>query len=110
MKRTFDSIIADFKKEAAVDFIGFWELVGTVKTYYEDDESENLQMLTLDLMKRMLSQGFKIGYLSGTGNKLEPWVDQEPDHVAAKIKAEWHRLGHEPTIGDIGWFDYEPRP
>jgi hypothetical protein len=39
MKRTFDSIIADFKKEAAVDFIGFWELVGTVKTYYEDDES-----------------------------------------------------------------------
>ena len=34
-------------------------------------------MLTLDLMKRMLSQGFKIGYLSGTGNKLEPWVDQE---------------------------------
>ena len=70
MKRTFYSIIADFKKEAAVDFIGFWELVGTVKTYYEDDESENLQMLTLDLMKRMLSQGFKIGYLSGTGNKL----------------------------------------
>ena len=107
MKRTFDSIIADFEKDAAIDFIGLWELVRVVKENLDKTKEEDLQLLTLDLLKRMLPRGFRVGYLSSSGNALEPWPDQQPTNVVARIKTEWNALDREPNIGDIAWFDHK---
>jgi hypothetical protein len=103
MKPSFESIIADFEKETAVDLIGLWQLIGAVK---RNLEGEHLQRLTLDLSTQMLSRGFLVGDMSSSGTTLEPWPDQRPAHVAARIEAEWNALGREPNIGDIAWFDH----
>ncbi len=107
VKGTFDSIVADFEKEAASDFIGLWQLIRAVKKNLEKNEDEKLQSLTLDLLKRMLYRGFRVGYLSSSGSKLDPWPDQQPVRVATRIQSEWNALGREPNIGDIAWFDYK---
>lgn len=109
MKRTFASIIADLEKAAAIDFIGLWELIHAMKENLEKNRGDDLQRLTLDRLKRMLFRGFRVGYLSSSGGTLEPWPDQQPAHVVARIKAEWNALGHEPTTGDIAWFDFKSR-
>lgn len=108
MRRPFESIIAEFQREAAVDFIGLWQLVRAVKDNLEQDESPAVQQLSLDLLKRILAAGFRVGDLSATGRVLEPWPDQRPDHVVARIRSEWDSLGREPNIGDIAWLDYKP--
>jgi len=108
MKQTFESIIADFEKESAWDFIGLWELVGAVKRDLGVNESGDVQRLTLELLRRMLLRGFRAGYMSGHGGPLQVWPDQEPSHIVARVAAEWDALGHEPNISDIAWFDYPP--
>jgi hypothetical protein len=108
MRRPFESIIAEFQREAAVDFIGLWQLVRAVKNNLEQDDISGVQQLSLNLLKCMLAVGFRVGYLSGTGKTLEPWSDQQPDHVVTRVRSEWNALGREPNIGDIAWLDYKP--
>jgi hypothetical protein len=105
MKRSFENIIADLKKATATDYIGLWWLVRIVSDNLENKD-EDLQALTLTLLRMMLSHGFVVGELSNGGKTLIPWPDQQPDNVAGRIKAEWDALGREPNIGDIAWLDY----
>jgi hypothetical protein len=98
MRRPFESIIAGFQREAAVDFIGLWQLVRAVKDKLEQDENWRVQELSLDLLERMLDAGFRVGHLSATGRSHEPWPDQKPDHVIAKVRSEWNLLDVSRTL------------
>ncbi len=41
VKGTFDSIVADFEKEAASDFIGLWQLIRAVKKILRRTKTKN---------------------------------------------------------------------
>ena len=107
MKKKLPDIAEAFEREALEDFIGLWQLVGAVKENAEAPAEESAQNLTLDLVRKMLSRGFKAGTLSKDGRALEPWPDQTTESIVRRIKMEWEALGHDPTVGDIVWFDRE---
>ena len=99
-----DSIVADFEKDSALDYIGLWELVSAVTKEAEEKDDENIRRLTFTLLRKMLARGFRAGGFTQT-RKWELWSGQNPDHVIRRIEAEWDALGREPNIGDIVWFE-----
>ena len=105
-----DSIVADFEKDSALDYIGLWELIRAVTNQAEEKGDDNIRRSTLTLLRKMLSRGFRAGGFTQT-RKWELWSDQNPDHVIRRVEAGWNALGREPNIGDIVWFERsEPSP
>ncbi len=97
---TPDQLIDSYEKAITQDYIGLWEIVGNAKTVLKAKEAIDVQARTLDLVKRMLSRGFRPGHLAERGG-FDDWPDQNPDSVLHRIEAEWNKLGHEPNINDI---------
>src|SRR6266478_5281840 len=51
-----DSIVADFEKDSALDYIGLWELVSAVTKEAEEKDDENIRRLTFTLLRKMLAR------------------------------------------------------
>lgn len=106
MKSKMEDVVAELEKDAAIDLLGLWEVIKVAKEIIEEEEDGDIESLTFDLLRLMLSRGFRAGYLARSGSTLELWPDQSPNYVTSRIKTEWHALGREPNIGDIVWFDH----
>jgi hypothetical protein len=102
-RKTPEQIIGSYEKAITEDYIGLWEVVHSAKHVLKSRE-DNVQAVTLDLVKRMLARDFRAGYLAKSGSGFNPWPDQNAESVLRRIKAEWDELGHEPNISDICWF------
>ena len=48
-----DSVVADFEKDSALDYIGLWELVRAVSKEAEETDDENIRRLIFTLVRKM---------------------------------------------------------
>jgi hypothetical protein len=104
MMMTIDQIVAMFESEAEDDIIGLWEVVKLAEEDTEEGKGENLRGVSFEIVRRMLARGFWAGDMKD-GHSVDPWPDQRPEAVIARIEAEWNALEHVPTIGDIVYFE-----
>lgn len=104
-KKTPEQIIDSYEKAVTEDSIGLWEVFADARWDVEANEGKTTQAVTLDLVGRMLSRGFRAGYMADNERGFEAWPDQNPNSVIRRIEAEWNELGRDPTISDICWFD-----
>jgi hypothetical protein len=99
-----DKLVEDFEQDAAIDYIGLWELVRVVAENIEDKTEENIRKGTIDLLRAMLSRGFKAGGFT-PAKEWKLWLDQDTDTIICRIEADWDSLGRVPTVGEIVWFE-----
>jgi hypothetical protein len=99
-----NNIVEDFEKDAALDYIGLWELVRAAAEKAEEKNEASIRRLTFAILRKMLSRGFRAGGFTQT-REWQLWSDQRPESVIRRIEAEWDALGHEPNMGDVVWFD-----
>jgi hypothetical protein len=102
---TPEQILKGLEEDAKDDFIGLWEVISRAEELNDGIEGADLQATTLDLVKRMLSRGFRAGNIVGRGGEFEPWSTQDPDIVLPLIEKTWNELGRTPSILDIVDFD-----
>lgn len=102
MDRNFDTMLAEFRRGAARDYIGLWEVIKDIKRNIQP-EPGNLKSVTLEFVATMMSSGFVAG--RSRGRKFEQWRDQRIEKVIERIDREWSALGREPNIGHIVSFD-----
>jgi hypothetical protein len=75
-----DSIVADFEKDSALDYIGLWELVRAVTSEAEEKGDDNIRRLTFTLLRKMLSRGFRAGgFTQPVG-----WVERSDTHHVSR--------------------------
>jgi hypothetical protein len=104
---TPEQIIEELKEDARDDFIGLWEVVDRADELNEGLAEANVQATTLDLVRRMLADGFRAGNIAGRGGDFESWSTQDPDTVIRVIEAAWNELGRRPGVLDIVDFDHD---
>jgi hypothetical protein len=105
MNANLKNIVDELEAESAVDFVGLWEVIKLAKEAANDEGGQEVRQLAFELLRMMLSRGFRAGFISKTGTSFEPWPNQEAEAVLHRISAEWSALGRDPSIGDIVWFD-----
>jgi hypothetical protein len=96
-------IVDSFKREATYDYIGLWEIIHAIKE--ETSNTENLMLNSLRIVQLMLDAGFRAGFPDKSGANFEELPDQSPDLILSKVESEWIKLGREPNVGEIVWFD-----
>ena len=104
MSAKYKSIIDGFLREAVEDYIGLWQVIKEAKDLNPDANDVELRSLALCLVRDLLLAGFEAGNPPYSPSGYQPWLDQDLDHVIARIEYEWNALGREPNIGDIVWF------
>jgi hypothetical protein len=105
MTMTIDEVVAMFVSEAEDDIIGLWEVIKVAGEDTDEGKGENLRKTSIEIVRRMLARGFWAGDMIKGGSAVDPWPDQQPEAVIARIEAEWSALGRVPNIGDIVYFE-----
>ena len=59
----------------------------------------------LRITANMLSSGLVAVDLASSGSGCRPWDEQGAEDAIRRVTAEWDSLGHEPSVGDIVWFN-----
>ena len=106
--RSVDKIVEGFRREAQQDYVGLWQVTGTVMHNFKLSEASKIREMTLTIVRQLLDSGLCAVDLA-PGGRCTPWSDQEPESVVRRIEAEWNALGRDPDIGDIVWFNLPPR-
>lgn len=102
LRSYIESDVASFVSEANEDYIGLWQIVGTVKDRM--NKPEDIMKEALDIVRELLGRGLLAGNLTKEGG-FKPWGQQQSDAVLSRIQQEWRDLGRDPTIDDIAWFN-----
>jgi hypothetical protein len=103
MKMHIDEIVDMLEDDD--DIIGLWEVIGHAEDHIETDKGEDLQKVTLAIVRRMLSRGFQAGDMA-RDVRLKLWSDQRPESVISRIEGRWNALGRQPTISEVAYFDH----
>ena len=101
MEGMLEQLLDDFLKEAQEDHVGLWAVLWVLKSKFPGNSPNELQSKTISLIERMLERGAVAGMF--VAKSFQPWNDQNPRSVGARIRREWRELGREPDIGDIVW-------
>lgn len=104
MDPKIDEIVNGFEEEATEDIIGLWEVIGSAEDLLGGDNEEDVLGLAFQIVETMLSRGFRAGYMAGGGSTIEPWPDQSPNSVVARIASEWKADGRIATEAGV-WFE-----
>ncbi len=103
-KLTPEQLIQSYEDSIADDYVGLWEVVIDAKHHVGMPSKMTAKERTIDLVRRMLSRGFRPGYLAERGG-FKDWPEQNPEIIIRRIETEWDELGRDPTINDICWFN-----
>jgi hypothetical protein len=95
-----------FTCEAAEDYIGLWQIVDAIKSKASLIEGidGDLRSAVTGFVYQMLQHGFVAVDLT-LGGGCTPWADQRSTKVIQRIEDGWSKLGRDPTIGELAWFD-----
>lgn len=97
-----DDLIRDFYNESNSDLVGLWEITKEVEEIMGTNDAAKEQ--SLFIVRELLSRGLRAGDPPYCPTGYQPWLDQNPDAIINRIRAEWLELGHTPSIPDIVWF------
>lgn len=95
-------IVDDLYSEADDDVVGLWEVVKLVGD--QVGEGDAVQEACLSIVQALMNRGLLAGDPPFHGGEWEPWPNQDTPYVSDRIRREWERLGHTPSIPDIVWF------
>ncbi|MFL6193495.1 MAG: hypothetical protein ACJ75H_04950 [Thermoanaerobaculia bacterium] len=88
--------------ECVDDYTGLWQVIADLK-----DESGGAigESGILDLLHGLLAEGLIVaGFPTRDGRGFEPWP-YSPQETIDRIRAEWRKLGRDPVIGEVVWFN-----
>ena len=101
-----DEIVHDFVNEARLDYVGFWEITGRVQHRFKLSDRSKVREAVMQIVSGLLSAGLEAVDLASSGAGCIRWENQAPAHILDRISSEWNKLGRDPTIGDIVWFNH----
>jgi hypothetical protein len=99
-KDLLDKRMSGWLYEAARDVVGLWELCGAARDDWGAETPEESKPLVLGFVRELLANGVQAVDIANG----QPWPDQRPVSVLARISREWDALGREPNVPDIVWF------
>lgn len=100
------NIVADYAREAEVDYVGLWQIVGRVKYDLGQPDAETLRTAVYEVVRGLLDKKLRPGDLLPSG--FRPWPPMSADETIARIDREWQAQGTDPTLADpICWFRLE---
>lgn len=104
MRSIFKKRIDEYKQGDKDYTIGLFAIIGWIERQFANAKEEEVQNLTLEFVRDMLSEGFQAGSPEYSSAGYVPWQNQSADYVVSRIKAEWQKLGKKPNMADIAWF------
>jgi hypothetical protein len=100
-----DDIAQCYVREALSDYVGLWQIIIRVRHDLGISNSTEIKAAVLQIVERMLSNGLEAVALASSGPGCIPWGNQDPNYVLNRISTEWDELGHDPSVGEIAWFN-----
>src|SRR5579883_1313447 len=98
--------IADsYAQQAISDYVGLWQICGRVEHDFCTKSQSQIKEISLRIVRKMLASGLQAVHLHSSDAGCDPWKEQDVDYVIGRIIAEWDALGHNPSVGDIVWFN-----
>src|SRR4051812_40008826 len=98
-----EQVVADIHEEAFEDYVGLWTVPWHLRELGVSDE-EVRRTESLKVIKRLLEfSDIGIGQFRRTEDVFDFW-NVSPIEALMRIVQEWDALGHEPNLGDVGWF------
>jgi hypothetical protein len=95
---TIQNLIAEFRREAAEDFVGLWEVFQSL-SMVEDPRQRQEAVLTV--VAELLTPGdLVLGDFQG--NDFVPWLGNVEAQIS-RVRTELRQLGRDPDIGEIAW-------
>lgn len=100
------NIVADYAREAEVDYVGLWQIVGRVKYDLGQPGAGVLRAAVREIVCGLLDKKLRPGDLLPSG--FRPWPPMSADETIDRIDREWQAQGTVPTLADpICWFRLE---
>ncbi len=100
------TLAADFHTTSTEDIVGLFAIAKDVFALLHDEDATREEALRV--VRALLDTGMCAGNPPYSPGGWQPWPDQTPETVLARIRAEWHALGRRPNIPDIAWFGPPP--
>ena len=86
------------------DLIGLWWIAKLVEERIGGGAVAREQ--TLRVVATILAMGIRAGTTPYHPEGWQPWPDQEPGAVLARIRQDWMEAGETPNIPDSPWFGW----
>jgi hypothetical protein len=100
-----EEIVNGYVNGARHDYIGLWQIVVRVRHDFGLSDSLEIRRVALEIVSRLLSKGIEAVTLASSGAGCVLWENQDPTYIIRRISSEWEELGHDPSVGDIVWFN-----
>jgi len=94
-----DSILTELPE----DFVGLWWIPSRLRDEFGISDPDELRRKSLLVAASVLAES-EVVFGQFSRGEFCHWPETGDDAVR-RIEREWRELGHEPDIGDIGWFD-----
>lgn len=102
--------IADgYVKEAAVDYVGLWQIASRVRWDFKSSNlnDEQVKTLSLEVVRLLVNRGLLPGDYLKTGFHF--WDERGAGPIIARIDKEWDMERGDPNLADpICWFSVAP--
>ena len=106
---SLDLVKEEILRELREDFVGLWEFVGRIRAHWPSANAAQVRTLVIRCVRELLAEeAIQPGFPTPDGRGFQPWAIS-PDETVAAIELVWDRIGREPTIGEIVWFDRASR-
>ena len=114
-----ESIQQQLLARAQYDWLGLWVIIRKMKEVRPVSPPEGVQKMTLQVVRELLEAGWvkagnptffieaaspQPGAPGGRNIRFIPWPCT-PEETLKRIESEWNRLGTEPSLGEIVWFE-----
>jgi hypothetical protein len=104
-----DDLVDGYVREAAIDFVGLWQIVSATRQWLNTNTDEQVKRLSLEIAKRLYDHGLRPGNYH-LGTRLQYWPDDGPQAMLARIDREWDKNREDPNLAEpICWFGLPKR-
>lgn len=98
-----------YRHELSRDYVGLWQLVGSVQALQPELGDESVREVVLALVSRALATSeIEVGNQTRGVHGLGNVWHSDLDETIARIRREWIALGRNPNPGEIAWLQ-QPR-
>ena len=101
-----DGLVEEFMKEAAVDYVGLWEIAQVSREDLGAKSTEEARSLSLDLVRRLYERGLRPG--NYWGRDFESWPEEGLRAMLDRIEREWIASGADPNLAEPICYFAEP--
>lgn len=90
--------------EAVDDYIGLWSIIREIRDCNKNLDLLSIRNQTISFLNEMLDNQLMQAGNFNAESEFKTWNFSSTE-IINKIEKEWDKLGYEPNIGDIVWFE-----